>query len=197
MKDFFSYNSYFIDQNVAFLKLANSYKIYNSQGEIIGAVKEKLTWRYKIIRLLLGKKNAPFTFHILDTEDNILATISRGWTLFVSQMTIKDAAHNIIGYIQQHFTFFKPYFEILNEVKAPIAKIEGDWMAWSFLIKDKEENIIGYIDKRWAGVLNEVFTNADKYNVRMGDYKLPIDDAMAMLSAAICIDFILKEISSK
>ena len=197
MEQFFTYQSYFIDQNVTFFRLANSYKIYNDKGEIIGAVKEKLSWKHKFIRIFLGKKKAPFVFEIVNTDDEVLATIERGWTWITSFMTIRDANQEVLGFIKENFTFLKPLFDILDEKNTPIARIEGDWMAWSFLIKDKEEQIMGYIDKRWAGVLHEVFTHADKYNVRLTDYKLPIDNATAMIAAAICIDFILKEITSK
>ena len=162
---FFDSNSYFIDEKVNFFQFENCYNIFNEKGESVGAVKQKLTGGQKILRLFFKKPMLPFLLEIRNSNDVLEATISRGWTFFMSEITIKNAKGNLVGTIKQRFKFFNPTFTILNASGVFIAEISGDWSAWNFTITDNSKNQIGTISKKWAGALKEIFTSADKYNV--------------------------------
>jgi len=190
---FFDANNFFIDEKVIFFQFENSYKIFNEQGVQIGNVKQKLTAGQKFLRLLLNKAMLPFKLEIKDNSDKVLATVSRGWTFFMSKINIADSYGNNIGSIQQKFKLFKPKFTILNELKLPIAEINGDWKAWDFKITDTNQSEIGTISKKWAGAVQEIFTSADKYNVNIkGSFK-DEKTRIAIISGAITIDMVLKE----
>lgn len=190
---FFDANSFFIDEKVNFFQFENSYKIFNEQGVQIGNVKQKLTAGQKFLRLLLNKAMLPFKLEIKDNSDKVLATVSRGWTFFMSKINIADSYGNNIGSIQQKFKLFKPKFTILNELNVPIAEINGDWKAWDFKITDTNQSEIGTISKKWAGAVQEIFTSADKYNVSIkGGFK-DEKTRIAIISGAITIDMVLKE----
>jgi uncharacterized protein YxjI len=121
------------------------------------------------------------------------ASISRGWTFFMSHIVIKNAEGNIIGTIQQKFKLFKPTFKIFNPSGDLIAEISGDWRAWNFNITDSASNQIGTISKKWAGALKEIFTSADKYNVTIEPNYSNVQNKIAILTGAITIDMVLKE----
>lgn len=192
-QDFFGNDDYFIDEKVAFLKFTNTYKVYKSNGEQIGAVKEKMPAGLKILSLFLNKAFFPFKLNIVNTEDEILATIKRGWTFVISKIEILDSDGNTIAHIRQKFKVLKPTFNILDAQQNLIAEIKGDWKAWNFSITDEKENQLGTITKKWAGILKEVFTTADKYivSVKPG---LAIDARkISIVAMAIAIDMVLKE----
>lgn len=190
---FFDANNFFIDEKVNFFQFENSYKIFNEQGVQIGNVKQKLTAGQKFLRLLLNKAMLPFKLEIKDNSDKVLATVSRGWTFFMSKIIITDSFGNSIGSIQQKFKFFKPKFTILNELNLPIAEINGDWKAWDFKITDANLSEIGTISKKWAGAVQEIFTSADKYNVSINGSFKDEKTRIAIISGAITIDMVLKE----
>ena len=190
---FFDANNFFIDEKVNFFQFENSYKIFNEQGVQIGNVKQKLTAGQKFLRLLLNKAMLPFKLEIKDNSDKVLATVSRGWTFFMSKIIITDSFGNSIGSIQQKFKFFKPKFTILNELNLPIAEINGDWKAWDFKITDANQSEIGTISKKWAGAVQEIFTSADKYNVSINGSFKDEKTRIAIISGAITIDMVLKE----
>jgi uncharacterized protein YxjI len=130
---------------------------------------------------------------IINESNEVEAKISRGFTLFMSKMTITDGNDVLIGTIKQKFKLFKPTFEFFNASIEKIAAITGDWKAWEFTIKDNSETVVGKINKKWAGVAKEIFTNADKYNV---SFEYGYNDTLKKLivfSGAICIDMVLKE----
>lgn len=191
--NFFDSNTYFIDEKVHFLKFENSYKVYDDKGTNIGAIKQKLTTGQKILRLLINKAMLPFLLEIKDADDNLVASISRGWTFFMSTITIANPQGEPIATVKQKFKLFKPTFEIFNTSDRLLAEITGDWTAWNFTINDSSKNQVGTISKKWAGAMKELFTTADKYNVNLEATHLTMDNKIAILSAAITIDMILKE----
>lgn len=193
MSSFFDYNSYFIDEKVNFFKFENAYRVYNDQGQEIGAIKQKLSAGQKLLRVLLNKAMLPFMLEIQDMDGRVQASVSRGWTFWMSKITISDAQGMPVGSIKQKFKFFKPTFTILNNSGQQIGKISGDWRAWNFDIQDANERGIGTINKKWGGLAKEFFTSADKYNVTINpDYNDP-KSKMAILAGAITIDMVLKE----
>jgi uncharacterized protein YxjI len=190
---FFDYNSYFIDEKVNFFKFENCYKVYNDQGEPVGMINQKLSGGQKLLRLLLNKAMLPFLLEIKDVNDNVVATIARDWTFFLSKITVTNADGVVVGIIRQKFKLFKPTFKIYNTSEELIAEISGDWKAWNFKIQDAANNQIGTINKKWAGAMQEIFTSADKYNVNINANFSSMDNKVAILAGAITIDMVLKE----
>lgn len=190
---FFESDSYFIDEKVNFLKFANEYKIFDNQAVQIGMVKQRLSGGQKMLRLLLNKAMLPFHLEIQDHEGQVQSSIRRGWTFFMSKISVFDGNETLIGTIQQKFKLFKPTFKIFDPNGIQIAEINGDWKAWNFAIKDANGSQIGSVNKKWAGIAKEFFTTADKYNVTI-DQSYPEDNnKILILSSAITIDMVLKE----
>lgn len=190
---FFDSQSYFIDEKVNFLQFENSYKVYDDKGEELGSVRQKLSGWQKVLRLAINKAMMPFLLEIKDMEGNLLASVSRGWTFFMSKIAILDDKGVEIGTIRQKFKFFKPTFKIFSTSEELIAVISGDWKAWNFEIKDAAENQIGIINKKWAGAAKEIFTSADKYNVTINPTYTEESSKIAVIATAITIDMVLKE----
>ena len=190
---FFDYNSYFIDEKVNFFKFENCYKVYNDQGEPVGMINQKLSGGQKLLRLLLNKAMLPFLLEIKDVNDNVVATIARDWTFFLSKITVTNADGVVVGIIRQKFKLFKPTFKIYNRAEELIAEISGDWKAWNFKIQDASNNQIGTSNKKWAGAMQEIFTSADKYNVNINTDFSSMENKVAILAGAITIDMVLKE----
>ena len=190
---FFNSNTYYIDEKVNFLEFENSYKVYNEHGEQIGSINQKLTTPQKLLRLLVNKEMLPFMLEIRNAKGELEATISRGWTFWLSKIMVSDAQGNAVARIEHKLTFLFPSFKIYNMRDQEIAEISGDWKARNFSIKDPYNALIGQITKKWNGVLKEFFTTADKYNVSIEPYFSKMENKLAILSSAITIDMIMKE----
>ncbi|SEQ88763.1 LURP-one-related/scramblase family protein [Pedobacter rhizosphaerae] len=191
---FFLSDEYFIDEKVNFLKFANEYKVYNDKAEQIGMIKQRVSGWHKVLRLLINKAMMPFQLEITDTNGALQATIYRGWTFWMSKITVTDPTGVEVGSIKQKFKFFKPTFTISNPVSgSEIAKITGDWKAWNFTITNNDGLEVGKISKKWGGALKEVFTTADKYNVSINPTYAESNQKVAIVATAITIDMVLKE----
>jgi len=191
--DFFNSSSYFIDEKVNFFQFENSYKVYNDEGVEVGSVNQKLSVWQKLFRLFLNKTMLPFNLEIKDLEGNVQASVSRGWTFFLSKIIISDGSGRAFGSIKQKFKLFKPTFKICNNSDELLATISGDWKAWEFVINDSSNNQIGTISKKWAGAMQEIFTSADKYMVKIDPSYNNDSSKLSVIASAITIDMVLKE----
>ncbi len=190
---FFESNDYFIDEKVNFFKFHNHYKVYDNTGQQVGNVVQQVTDWHKFLRLFLSKAMFPFTLNIMDVDDTVLVSITRGWTFWLSKITILDGSGLVIGSIKQKFKFFKPTFQIFDTNQQQIGTITGDWKAWNFSITDDNENQIGSINKKWGGIAKEFFTSADKYYVSIVPEYAEDANKVNIVAAAIVVDMVLKE----
>ena len=191
--EFFESNEYFIDEKVQFLKFHNEYKVYDPMGLHVGTVTQHVSGWHKVLKLLLKNSMLPFLLEVRDNNDRLLASIHRGWTFWLSKITIKDANDTVSGYIQQKFKILKPRFRIFDHNNNQIAEINGDWKAWNFRIIDNNGIQIGMINKKWAGVAKEFFTSADKYHVSIEPQYAEDRNKMNIVVTAITLDMVLKE----
>ncbi len=190
--DFFEKNTFFIDEKIGFFKFANAYKVYDEFGEI-GLIQQKLTTGQKFLRLLLKKAMLPFHLEITDLNGDVLVTIQRGWTFWMSKIILTDSKGDLLGKINQKFAILKPTFKIFDDTDTEIASITGDWKGWNFKIIDNNAAQIGTISKKWNGIMKEAFTTADKYVVDIVPEYAEDKKKMAIVSCAITIDMVLKE----
>ncbi len=191
--EFFESNEYFIDEKVQFLKFHNVYKVYDAMGLQVGTVTQQVSGWHKFLRLLLKRAMLPFHLQVTDNNDRVLASIHRGWTFWMSKITINDANGQVLGYIKQKFRFLKPRFQIFDVNENQIAEINGDWKAWNFSITDANGVQIGSINKKWSGIAKEFFTSADKYHVNIVSEYAEDRNKMNIVVTAITIDMVLKE----
>jgi uncharacterized protein YxjI len=191
--EFFESNEYFIDEKVGFFKFHNEYKVYDNTATQVGRIVQRVPGWHKVLRLFLNKRMFPFTLEIIDNNDSVLVTIKRGWTFWMSKITILDAMGNETGYIRQKFKLLKPRFTILNAAEEQIAEINGNWKAWNFGITGTNGRAVGFINKKWAGVAKELFTSADKYHVTIIPEYAEDINKVNIVATAITIDMVLKE----
>jgi uncharacterized protein YxjI len=189
---FFEDNDYFIDEKVNYFKFGNTYNVFNKESEQVGVINQKIIGWHKVLRLFLNKAMFPFLLEVRDMDDNLQVSIRRGWTFWMSKITISDDKENVIGTIKQKFKFFKPTFIINDATNNTIATITGDWKAWDFKISDANQNVIGTINKKWGGLMKEAFTRADKYYVSIVPEYAEDIKKIAIVSCAITIDMVLK-----
>jgi uncharacterized protein YxjI len=190
---FFEGNEFFIDEKVNLFKFENDYKVYDGFGIQQGNIKQKIGIGKKLLRLIINKAMMPFKLEIVNMDGEIQATISRGWTFFMSTITITGPEDDVYGTIKQKFKLLKPTFIINDSNGDKIAEINGDWKAWNFSIKDANEKNIGTISKKWNGAMKEIFTSADKYNVTIVPEVVENRNKIVIVAGAITIDMILKE----
>ena len=193
MDKFFQHNTFVIDENIGTFKLSNSYRVYNSQGEEIGAIQEHKSFWHILLGFFMSNSMLPFELRLLTDDGRNIACLKRGMTFFMSRVRIFDENNDFIGSFQQKFTLMKSKFTLSDNLGHLMATIQGDWKAWIFTITDANGQQIGVVNKKWAGMAKELFTTADKYIVNISPALQDEKTRMAITTVAAAIDMILKE----
>jgi uncharacterized protein YxjI len=98
-----------------------------------------------------------------------------------------------LGHIQQRFAIFSKKFDLHNDRGQVIARINSPLFSiWTFEFKFRGRKL-GSIQKKWSGILNEVFTDKDDFIVSFDDPGLTTDKRALMLSACLMVDIVYFE----
>ena len=178
--------------NQKFTIVNNEYQILDEGGSEIGFVKEQSSALETILKLFMSQKMLPWKMNILDSQKNVLVTISKGLTFFLSKISVTNSAGTEIATIKQKFAL-KPKFEVYDTTGAVVASVEGNFVAWDFKVTDAQGNQIGSINKQFGGLAKEIFTDSDKYVVKISKSLSDPNLRSAVISAACIIDKVLKE----
>lgn len=190
--------TYFIREHIGFLKLSDTYDILDAETQTqLGIAREKPGALILALRFLLDKHFLPtrvFVYEGTDHEDQsrLQFSIERGYTLFRSRVNVCDKHGLVIGTMRSKAFSIGGAFYVFDASDRQIAFVKGDWKGWNFRFLDNQENEIGTITKKWAGIGKELFTSADNYIIALNQSPTP-ENALLLLAAGLAVDTIYKE----
>lgn len=146
-----------------------------------------------------------FDMKILDNAQQEVIHIERPlrcascWTpCCLQEMTITAPPGSPVGYIEQKWDILLPKFDILDENKQCVLKIEGPLCACNmcgdvdFKVLTKDGQEVGKISKQWSGLVKEAFTDADNFGIQF-PMDLDVKIKACLLGAVFLIDFMFFE----
>lgn len=167
----------------------NRYEIDDADGNpILYAGEESSGIGAFLFRQFLGRKR-PFTIGIRDLAGNVVLTVKRPWRWFFSRAEVHDGSGQLLGAIQQRFAIFARRYTLEGPGGGVGAEIHGPFFRpWTFDVRVRG-NVVGRIAKRWSGLLQEAFTDADTFGVEMTP---TLDERLRplVLGATFLIDFV-------
>ncbi|MFT5088415.1 MAG: hypothetical protein ACI8PG_002776 [Planctomycetota bacterium] len=188
-------NVFLVKEHVGMFKSANNYDIHDPQtGNIIMECREeRLGMITKLLRFTDYKRMTPFDIQIRTPDGNQIVRITRGISLFLSNVTVLDEQDQIIGGFKQKLFSIGGSFSVLDANDNPICLLKGKWSGWDFRFMAGETEL-AHVTKKWAGIGKELFTSADNYVLEISE-SVPTDNAgrQLILAAVMCIDMVLKE----
>lgn len=189
--NFINQDRFIVNEQFAIVK--NTYEIQDVTGRVIGHIKERRPGWHIFASLFINKHLLPFHLDILDENNNLLATVERGFTFFSSTVKVYDAKHFPVGTLQQKIFSLRPKFILLDAYNRQVGLLKGSFMAWDFMVTDNEEQVIGMINKKFNGLVNELFTTKDRYVVFIPPFVTDTKVRTLVASIACVIDLIYKE----
>lgn len=148
----------------------------------------------------------PFDMKILDNYKNQVMELSRPlacqsccFPCCLQTMDVFAPPGNLVGRIEQEWSILTPTFAIKNAAGDTVLKLEGPMcrfqlcgdVSFKVLSRDGSE-VVGKISKQWAGLLREMFTDADYFGIT---FPMDLDVRMkaVMLGACFLIDYMFFE----
>lgn len=182
--------SIFVHEKVAFMKLCDTYDLLEpeSQAPLGQAKDEPATWA-RFARFLVKKHMLPTTLNVYAAGNpQPQLSIHKGVGFFRTRLEVKGADGRVLARIRSKVFSLGGAFTIEDVSGQPVGELKGDWKGWDYKATVQGRQI-GVVTKKWAGVLKEVFTNADKYLVQS---ERP-EDLPLLLGLALAVDVVYKE----
>ena len=192
----FDKTKYLVKERVAFLKLTDTYDIFDPEtGQAVGMAKEVASPLNRILRLFMNKLMLPTSVEIRSREDAPPElTIRRGVTFFRSKIRILDKSGRDIGFFRSKVFTIGGGFRVFDKEGRQVAEVKGDWKGWNFRFLGANGAELGTVTKKWAGIGKELFTSADNYMIALNDSVGADPTLMSLLLAAgLAIDIVFKE----
>jgi uncharacterized protein YxjI len=188
-------NMFFVKEHTGVFKAANNYDVLDPQtGQIVLLCREEgLGFFTKLLRFTDYKRMTPFDVRIKSPEGVTLVRVTRGVSLFMSHVKVRDEHDREVGGFKQKFFSIGGRFTVLDAQDQPVCTLQGNWTGWDFKFVTGG-TVLAQVTKKWAGLGKELFTSADNYMLTVADSVRPDDPRRLLLLAAVMsIDMVLKE----
>ncbi len=182
-----------VDQKTKIFELKNQYKIFDENSQQLGSVEQVNQGVVTMIARIASDWDVmlPVTLEVRDQMDQPLLTLKKPF--FRMTVIVSHANGPVLGSIKKKIKLGKARFELLDPGGSPIGEINAqNWRAKDFAITSSDGRTIAEVNKQWKGLAREMFTDADKYIVRV----MPdVNDPMRSLAlgAALAIDVVMKQ----
>jgi uncharacterized protein YxjI len=189
-------NLFFVKEHVKIFKAANSFDILDPDSKqlVLQCREENLGFFTKMFRFTDYKRMTPFNMEIKTPEGQLILTVRRGISIFLSEVEVLDERNQVIGKFKQKLFSIGGKFEVLDASERSLCMLKGKWTSWDFKFVANDGKEFATVTKKWSGLGKELFTSADNYVLQISN-EVPADHPLRLLilSAVMCIDLVLKE----
>jgi uncharacterized protein YxjI len=189
-------NLFFVKEHVKIFKAANSFDILDPDSKqlVLQCREENLGFFTKMFRFTDYKRMTPFNMEIKTPEGQLILTVRRGISIFLSEVEVLDERNQVIGKFKQKLFSIGGKFEVLDASERSLCMLKGKWTSWDFKFVANDGKEFATVTKKWSGLGKELFTSADNYVLQINN-EVPADHPLRLLilSAVMCIDLVLKE----
>lgn len=188
-------DTYLVKEHVGLFKASSNYDVYDPEtGELVLLCREPhLSFLAKLARFTDYRRMMPFDVHLLTPDGQLLLHVQRGFSLFLSHVSVIDAAGRLVGGFKQKLFSIGGGFSVLDASGQPVCQLKGKWTGWEFRFTAGDREL-ARVTKKWTGLSKELFTSADSYVLQVSPHAPPSSDIrMLILAAVMCVDLVLKE----
>jgi len=173
------------------IETQNSYQVLGATGSsaILGPVCAKESSGF-ISRMACGNRR-PWTIRLGEAPHLLL--VERPFRFFMQEVRVRSGPERLfLGSVRRECYGYPLLrnFTIYDAMGAPYLRLTCPFFSfgWTFTLRDLDGNEMGKITKRWAGVMQELFTDADNFGAGF-PRDLPTDAKALVLGAVFLIDF--------
>lgn len=120
-----------------------------------------------------------------------LMSIHRPFRFFFHEIVVEGANGERIGTVTREWSWIRRIYTVRDAQGQAVATLFGPILRpWTFEIRlAGSEQSSGLIQKRWSGMLKEVFTDADNFGIDLADIPDPALRAL-LFAATVLIDVV-------
>jgi uncharacterized protein YxjI len=184
-----------VKEHVGMFKASSNYDVFDATNgtKVLECREPNLGGFTKVMRFTDYKRMTPFDVQVRDVKGNLVVQARRGWTLFRSRVAVTDGEGEPLGTFVRKMLSIGGAFFVQDPFGEESFFVQGSWTGWEFKFMAGPKQL-AMVSKKWAGLGKELFTSADNYVLQI-DPSVPREgpERRLILSAVMCIDFVLKE----
>ncbi len=188
-------SEFFVNQKAKLVEMTNEYKIRDTEGNEIGAIRQEGQSKLKKVARLVSSLDQfmTHTLAVYDAGGDKVLQLTRPRKIMKSKLLVEDGSGSPVGTIAQRNMVGKIRFGLEDAQGQALGEVRAEnWRAWDFAIVDQAEREVARITKRWEGLTKTMFTTADDYFVEI-DPSLRGSLRLLAFAAAAGVDTALKQ----
>lgn len=129
-----------------------------------------------------------FEIHFFDDARQLVLRAVHPFRFFFQRLEVFAGDGRLLGTIQQRFAVFSKRFDVSDPSGRVLLSVSSPlWRPWTFSF-ERDGHELARVEKKWSGMLQEAFTDADRFRVAFESPILSLDERSLVLAAAIFID---------
>ncbi|MEN0067853.1 MAG: phospholipid scramblase-related protein [Myxococcota bacterium] len=145
--------------------VANRYRVLDQDGQSRGEVLEEANGLTGMLFRNVLSTWRPLVMHVRDVEGYEVAKLTKSFSLFFHRLVVHVGGQTV-GSVQRRWSLLGRKYDVHDASGRLVARIRRPlFRLWTYPVTDPEGNEIARIGKRWGGLFNELFTDADTYGV--------------------------------
>jgi uncharacterized protein YxjI len=129
-----------------------------------------------------------FEIHFFDNARQLVLRAVHPFRFFFQRLEVSTAQGRVIGAIQQRWAIFSKRFDVTDGSGRLVLSVSSPlWRPWTFAFQ-RDGRELARVEKKWAGLLQEAFTDADRFRIAFESPELGLDERSLVLAAGIFID---------
>ena len=167
----------------------NKYEIYNESKQLVGYCAEQQKGLLGFfLRQLLGHWRS-FDLHFYDTNRKEVLYAKHPFRFIFQELHVFNSDHKLIGFAKERFGILTKKFDVFNDNSQRIFLMRsGFFRFWTFPLKDVNGTERALIQKKWSGMLKEIFFDADNFVVTFKDPTLTQNERLLILALSVFTD---------
>ncbi len=144
-----------------------------------------------LLRQLLGHWRS-FEIHVFDPSRRLALKVLHPFRFFFQRIEVEDQAGRQLGAIQQRFAVFAKAFDVEDAGGRVVLRVRSPfWRLWTFAF-ERQGAEVARVEKRWSGLLAEVFTDRDTFRLTFGP-SASASERLLVLAASLFVDLVYFE----
>lgn len=171
------------------LEFKNRYDMFSGAGLHVLDVCEEGDGVLSVLKRILMGPWRPFEASIVDHHGNYVLTLHRRFRFFFHRLEVEDGRGRPLGAIVKRWSWVRRIYAIEGPTGRERLRLFGPiFKPWTFEIQQNGRQV-GLLQKKWSGLVNEMFTDADNFALEMTEVKDPTDRAL-VTAATVLVDVV-------
>ncbi len=176
----------------------NKYDLLDEKGLVVGhaAEQQKGFWGF-LWRQGLGHWRT-FELHVWDALQVPAFQAHHPFRWFFQRLEVYTPQGDRIGAIQRRWALFSKHFDVEDSHGQVIFTVRSPWFRiWTFPFVGPDGQEAARVTKQWSGILNEAFTDGDRFKIEFKAPYLSDEYRKLVLAAGLYIDLLYFEAKAR